>query len=105
MSGQTATAAGLGRRVRLTGLPPGTLALRVAVTLVIAFVAVWVAYKAYGDPRTFVIVGLNGLTLAGLYFVVASGLPSPPTSVTAFTPSPAASFSTKRRPGQCGRMA
>jgi branched-chain amino acid transport system permease protein len=73
VSGQTASAAGLGRRVRPTGLPPGALALRVAVTLVIAFVAVWVAYKAYGDPRTFVIVGLNGLTLAGLYFVVASG--------------------------------
>jgi branched-chain amino acid transport system permease protein len=73
VSGQTATAAGLGRRVRPTGLPPGAFALRVAVTLVIAFVAVWVAYKAYGDPRTFVIVGLNGLTLAGLYFVVASG--------------------------------
>ena len=73
MSGQTATASDLGRRARLTGLPPGALALRVAVTLVIAFVAVWVAYKAYGEPRTFVIVGLNGLTLAGLYFVVASG--------------------------------
>ena len=73
MSGQTATASDLGRRARLTGLPPGALALRVAVTFVIAFVAVWVAYKAYGEPRTFVIVGLNGLTLAGLYFVVASG--------------------------------
>jgi branched-chain amino acid transport system permease protein len=32
-----------------------------------------VGYKAQQEPRTFVIVGLNGLTLAGLYFVVASG--------------------------------
>ena len=73
MSGQTATAADLGRRSRLAGLPPGTIALRVAVALVMVFVAVWVAYKAFGEPRTSMIVGLNGLTLAGLYFVVASG--------------------------------
>ena len=33
----------------------------------------WVGYKAAGDVRTFIIVALNGLTLAGLYFVVASG--------------------------------
>ena len=33
----------------------------------------WLAYKATEDPRTFVIVTMNGLTLAGLYFVVASG--------------------------------
>ncbi|MGH3116555.1 MAG: ABC transporter permease subunit, partial [Gaiellales bacterium] len=38
-----------------------------------AFVLAWVGYKAAGDARTFIIVGLNGLTLAGLYFVVASG--------------------------------
>ena len=33
----------------------------------------WIAYKAHGDLPTFVIVTLNGLTLAGLLFVVASG--------------------------------
>ena len=53
--------------------PPETLAIRFAVTVAVAFGVVWVAYKAQQDPRTFVIVGLNGLTLAGLYFVVASG--------------------------------
>ena len=40
---------------------------------VLAFVVAWVAYKASQDPRVFVIVTLNGVTLAGLYFVVASG--------------------------------
>jgi branched-chain amino acid transport system permease protein len=34
---------------------------------------VWIAYKAHGDMPTFVLVTLNGLTLAGLLFVVASG--------------------------------
>jgi branched-chain amino acid transport system permease protein len=40
---------------------------------VVLFVAVWVAYKASQDARLFVLVGLNALTLSGLYFVVASG--------------------------------
>jgi branched-chain amino acid transport system permease protein len=43
------------------------------VAVALAFVLAWVAYKASGNPRVFVVVGLNGLTLAGLYFVVASG--------------------------------
>src|SRR5512134_2975400 len=59
-------------RRRLVAAPPGTLALRAAVAAAVVFGVVWVAYKAQQDPRTFVIV-LNGLTLAGLYFVVASG--------------------------------
>ena len=54
-------------------VPPGTLALRALVAAALVFVAVWVAYKAAQDLRIFVVVGLNGLTLAGLYFVVASG--------------------------------
>jgi branched-chain amino acid transport system permease protein len=70
---ETAAVADLDWRTRLTAVPGRTLALRAAVALVIAFVLAWVGYKAAGDPRTFVIVGLNGLTLAGLYFVVASG--------------------------------
>src|ERR671918_331197 len=52
---------------------PVTVALHIAVAGVLVFVAAWVSYKAFGNPRQFVIVGLNGLTLAGLYFVVASG--------------------------------
>src|SRR5215210_4445685 len=60
-------------RRRLFAVPPGTLALRALVTAALLFVAAWVAYKASQNVRTFVVVGLNGLTLAGLYFVVASG--------------------------------
>lgn len=33
----------------------------------------WIAYRARGDVPTFVLVTLNGLTLAALLFVVASG--------------------------------
>src|SRR5207244_6737980 len=48
---------------------------------VIAIIAGWIAYKAFGNGFTgatttgpqFVLVTLNGLTLAGLYFIVASG--------------------------------
>ena len=60
-------------RRRLLDAPPETLALRLAVTVAFALGLAWVAYKAQQEPRTFVVVGMNGLTLAGLYFVVASG--------------------------------
>jgi branched-chain amino acid transport system permease protein len=60
-------------RRRMLAVPAETLALRTLVAAAVAFVLVWVAYKAAGEPRTFVVVGVNGLTLAGLYFVVASG--------------------------------
>jgi branched-chain amino acid transport system permease protein len=60
-------------RRRVLAAPPETLALRFAVTVAVAFVLAWLAYKALDAPRTFVVVTLNGLTLAGLYFVVASG--------------------------------
>ena len=36
-------------------------------------VAVWLLVKASEDWRTFAVVTLNGITLAALYFVVASG--------------------------------
>ncbi len=62
-----------GWRARLETTPPLTIALGVLVALVIAFVLAWVGYKAAGNGRLFVSVTLNGLTLAGLYFVVASG--------------------------------
>jgi branched-chain amino acid transport system permease protein len=60
-------------RRRLLSAPPETLALRTLVAAALAFALIWVGYKAQGNPRTFVIVGVNGLTLAGLYFLVASG--------------------------------
>jgi branched-chain amino acid transport system permease protein len=60
-------------RRRLLGVPPATIAVRALVVVAFAFVLAWVAYKAFGNARVFVVVGLNGLTLAGLYFVVASG--------------------------------
>ena len=43
------------------------------LVVAIAFVLAWVGYKASGDGRVFVLVGLNALTLGGLYFIVASG--------------------------------
>src|ERR671937_3312274 len=52
----------------------------VAGLAVLAFAVAWVGYKAFGagfgnegNVPTFVIVTLNGLSLAGLYFIVASG--------------------------------
>jgi branched-chain amino acid transport system permease protein len=60
-------------RGRLVDIPARTLASRALVLGTVVFVVAWVAYKASGDPKVFVIVTLNGLTLAGLYFVVASG--------------------------------
>jgi branched-chain amino acid transport system permease protein len=73
VSVQPIAAAELGWRARLGILSPAALATRALVALVIGFVLAWVGYKASGDPRVFIVVGLNGLTLAGLYFVVASG--------------------------------
>jgi branched-chain amino acid transport system permease protein len=57
----------------MLAVPAETLALRMLVAAAVVFGLGWVAYKAADEPRTFVVVGVNGLTLAGLYFVVASG--------------------------------
>src|SRR5215218_8020410 len=46
---------------------------RIAIALVCAVVLVWLAIKAADDLRAFAVVTLNGVTLAALYFVVASG--------------------------------
>src|SRR5690349_25014320 len=46
---------------------------RVGIGVVIALVVIWIAIKASKDVSQFVTVTLNGLTLAALYFVVASG--------------------------------
>jgi branched-chain amino acid transport system permease protein len=46
---------------------------RIALGVVVAVVFVWLFVKAVDDPRRFVVVTLNGTTLAALFFVVASG--------------------------------
>jgi branched-chain amino acid transport system permease protein len=46
---------------------------RIVYTVIVAAVVVFLAVKAADDLRQFVIVTLNGVTLAALYFVVASG--------------------------------
>ena len=46
---------------------------RIAYTVVLAAVVIFLAVKAVDDLRQFVVVTLNGVTLAALYFVVASG--------------------------------
>ena len=60
---------------------PLTLAARVAAFGGIAFALVWVLFVARGtnfgpaidDPRSFTVTLLNGITFAGLLFIVASG--------------------------------
>ncbi len=56
------------RRGRITWTPK-----RVAVTVLVAAVVIWIGIKAADDMKKFVTVTLNGLTLSALYFVVASG--------------------------------
>jgi branched-chain amino acid transport system permease protein len=46
---------------------------RIAVALVAAAVGIWLIAKASEDLRQFAVVSLNGITLAALFFVVASG--------------------------------
>jgi branched-chain amino acid transport system permease protein len=46
---------------------------RVALATIGAVVAAWLLVKAAEDPRKFAVVTLNGVTLAALFFVVASG--------------------------------
>ena len=76
MSHGTEAAAPPGRRFRLHAQPT-SLAARAIIVAVAAFVLLWVLVLADSaltrEPRTFFVVLLNGLTLAGLYFVVASG--------------------------------
>src|SRR5687768_15310566 len=46
---------------------------RIVGAVVLAVVVIFLAVKAADDLRQFVVVTLNGVTLAALYFVVASG--------------------------------
>jgi branched-chain amino acid transport system permease protein len=54
-------------------LGSGWSARRIALAIVAAVVIVWLAVKAADDLRQFAVVTLNGITLAALFFVVASG--------------------------------
>jgi branched-chain amino acid transport system permease protein len=46
---------------------------RIALIAIACAVAAWLLIKAVDDPRRFAVVTLNGITLAALFFVVASG--------------------------------
>jgi len=59
-----------------TELPAGAgrwSAQRMALSAIALLVVVWLIVKGAGDPSKFAVVTLNGLTLAALFFVVASG--------------------------------
>ena len=77
MSQRTEAAAPVRGRPRLLESEPGALLVRGILVAVAAFVVLWVLVLAEDalarQPRTFIVVFLNGVTLAGLYFVVASG--------------------------------
>ena len=49
----------------------GWTARKIAIAVVAAAFVVWLVIKAADDTRQFAVVTLNGLTLAGLFFVVA----------------------------------
>jgi branched-chain amino acid transport system permease protein len=59
-----------------TELPPGAggwSPQRVTLVAIAVVVVIWLLVKGADDPRKFAVVTLNGLTLAALLFVVASG--------------------------------
>jgi branched-chain amino acid transport system permease protein len=68
-----ATAAEEALEARETRAPSRWTATRVALGLAAAVVFVWLIIKASEDLRQFAVVSLNGITLAALFFVVASG--------------------------------
>ena len=78
MSQQThAAATQLPWQERLRATPPTRIVIRVAIAALALFVVLWVLVFAdealVKEPRIFFRVLLLGLTLAGLFFVVASG--------------------------------
>src|SRR5215204_7275547 len=75
MSGSPHTAPATSAAAETPGTPrrPGWSKRRIALALVGATIAVWLFVKASEDWRTFAVVTLNGITLAALFFVVASG--------------------------------
>jgi branched-chain amino acid transport system permease protein len=68
-----ATAAEEAVEARPARAPRRWTVTRVALGLVAAVVVVWLVVKASEDLRQFAVVSLNGITLAALFFVVASG--------------------------------
>ena len=78
MSQQThAAATHLPWQERLRATPPTRIVVRIAIAALALFVVLWVLVladeAAVKEPRIFFRVLLLGLTLAGLFFVVASG--------------------------------
>jgi branched-chain amino acid transport system permease protein len=75
MSGapQTAPATPAAAETQETPRGAGWSKRRVALALLAAAVGVWLIVKASEDLRQFAVVTLNGITLAALFFVVASG--------------------------------
>jgi branched-chain amino acid transport system permease protein len=73
MSGSPQTAAAAAPETKETPRVGGWSKRRVALVVVGAVVLVWLLIKGSDDWRQFAVVTLNGLTLAALFFVVASG--------------------------------
>jgi branched-chain amino acid transport system permease protein len=68
-----ATAAEEAVEARPAGAPRRWTVTRIALGLLAAVVVLWLVVKASEDLRQFAVVSLNGITLAALFFVVASG--------------------------------
>jgi branched-chain amino acid transport system permease protein len=73
MSGAPQTAAAAATETKETPRVGGWSKRRVALVLAGAVVLVWLLVKGSEDWRQFAVVTLNGITLAALFFVVASG--------------------------------
>jgi branched-chain amino acid transport system permease protein len=73
MSGSPQTAAAAAEETLEMPRRAGWSKRRIALALVGAAFGVWLLVKASEDWRQFAVVSLNGITLAALFFVVASG--------------------------------
>jgi branched-chain amino acid transport system permease protein len=73
MSGSPQTAAAAATETPVTPREAKWSRRRVAVAVLAAVVVVWLLIKGSEDWRQFAVVTLNGITLAALFFVVASG--------------------------------
>jgi branched-chain amino acid transport system permease protein len=73
MSGSPQTAAATAEEPLEMPRGSGWSKRRIALALVGAAVVIWLLVKGSEDWQTFAVVTLNGLTLAALFFVVASG--------------------------------
>jgi branched-chain amino acid transport system permease protein len=73
MSGSPQTAAATAEETLEMPRRAGWSKRRIALALVGAAFGIWLLVKASEDWRQFAVVSLNGITLAALFFVVASG--------------------------------